>query len=87
MFTKCKPKKNEEIQLMDYSKLRGKIAEKFKTNENFAAAMGISASTLSLKMSGTRPWRHNEIIKACRILDISADEIAEYFFSELVYNM
>ena len=71
---------------MDYSKLRGRIIEKFKTNENFAVAMGISNGTLSLKLSGNRPWKHNKIIKACQLLEIMANEISEYFFTELVYK-
>ena len=36
----------------DYSKLRGKIIELFGTQACFAAAMGWSERTLSLKMNG-----------------------------------
>ena len=36
----------------DYSKLAGRIVEKFGTQYNFAIAMGLSERTISLKMNG-----------------------------------
>ena len=71
---------------MDYSKLRGRIIEKYNTCERFAEAMGMQPSLLSLKLSATRPWKHNEIILACQLLDILGSDVSEYFFAELAYN-
>lgn len=36
----------------DYSKLRGRIVEKFGTQVNFAKAIKLSERTLSLKLNG-----------------------------------
>lgn len=66
--------------MFDHSKLYGKIREIFKTQDNFANAMGMSRSTLSLKMSGAVDWKSREIFKACQLLRISLDEVGIYFF-------
>ena len=68
----------------DYSKLSGKIKEKFDTQGNFSAAMLMSERTLSLKLNNKMPWRQHEILKACELLDISVDEVPLYFFTMLV---
>ena len=36
----------------DYSKLKGKIVEKFQTQQAFAKAMELSERSLSLKLNG-----------------------------------
>ena len=64
----------------DYSKLNGAITEKCGTQYRFAEQMGLSERTISLKLNGVREWKQQEIAKACDILDIQADKIAEYFF-------
>ncbi|MGT2833378.1 hypothetical protein Javan249_0006 [Streptococcus phage Javan249] len=64
----------------DYSKLNGKIVERFKTQYNFANAMGLSERTVSLKLNNQRYWKNNEISKASELLGISDDEISLYFF-------
>lgn len=65
----------------DYSKLRGRIVEKFGSQISFAKAMNISERTLSLKMSGKRTWKQPEICLAINLLGLSNDDIQDYFFS------
>lgn len=66
---------------MNESKLRGRIREKFGTQEAFADAIGMSHTTLSAKLNGKSEWKRQEIEDACRLLGISAEEIPLYFFS------
>ena len=63
-----------------YAKLRGKIKEVFETQECFAKAMDLHNTTLSLKLNGKTQWKREEILLACKKLDISVDEISSYFF-------
>lgn len=70
----------------DYSKLVGKIAEKFRTQGRFSAAMGMSERTLSLKMNNKIDFKQDEIIKACEILEIEHSEIPAYFFNRNVQS-
>lgn len=68
----------------DYRKLRGKIIEKYGTLKNFALEMQWSERTLSLKMNCKVFWKQPEITKAARLLEISSDEVIEYFFTQNV---
>lgn len=68
----------------DYSKLLGKITEVFGTNSNFAAQMGISDRTLSLKLNNKVEWKQTEIISAKRLLNILDEDVYHYFFKEKV---
>lgn len=65
----------------DYSKLKGRIKEKYGTQENFAKAIGKTQTTTSFKINGKRLWNQEEIIKAIELLDLSKDDIVEYFFN------
>ena len=65
----------------DYSKLRGKIIEKFGSQMSFAKAMDISERTLSLKMSGKRTWKQPEICLAINLIGLSNEDISDYFFA------
>lgn len=66
----------------DYSKLRGKIREKYKTQEVFAGELGISAASLSDKLNEKSDFSHGEITLACDKLGIPYECISEYFFCE-----
>ena len=57
--------------MFDYSKLRGKIREKFGTQEALAKAMGFSTATLSDKLNNKVQWNQKEIDKAVELLEIS----------------
>jgi hypothetical protein len=65
---------------MPYSKLRGKIVEKFHTQSAFADAMEMNKSTLNSKLSNRRQWTSFELVKACELLGITLAEAHLYFF-------
>lgn len=67
----------------DYSKLRGKIKEKFKTQASFADEIGMSAASLSDKLNEKSDFSHREIKLACEKLGIPLTEVNDYFFCEL----
>lgn len=65
----------------DYSKLLGRIIEKYGTQANFAAAMNLSERSLSLKLNSKVGWKQTEIAKACSLLGLSGADIPQYFFT------
>lgn len=65
----------------NYSKLRGRIIEKYGSQSDFAKAFGCSDRTLSLKMNGKRPWKQTEILSAIKLLELSEEDIQDYFFT------
>lgn len=71
----------------DYSKLRGRIVEIFLTQSAFATAMNWSERTLSLKMTGQRMWKQNDICKAVDLLKIDEADIPLYFFTTKVQSI
>lgn len=71
----------------DYSKLSGRIVEKFGTQYNFAIAIGLSERSLSLKLNNRVDWRSKEITKACQELDIPDEQLGEYFFKQKVHEL
>lgn len=65
----------------DYSKLLGRIKEFRSTQERLSAEIGMSESTLSLKLNSNAFFRQNEIRKICDFLNIDTAEIGAYFFT------
>ncbi len=65
----------------DYSKLLGRIVEKFGTQSKFSGAFGLSERSLSLKLNGQRAFKQPEITKACALLEINEADIPAYFFA------
>ena len=72
---------------MDYSKLRGKIIEKYQTQGNFANEINLSERSLSLKLNGIIDWKQTEIVKAVDLLGIPMQEIDQYFFKTKVQSI
>ena len=70
----------------DYSKLIGKIVEKFNTRKNFATAMNMSITSASAKLNGKTQFRQDEIVRAVELLEIPAEEVKSYFFTLKVQN-
>ncbi|HEM4065861.1 TPA: DUF739 family protein [Streptococcus suis] len=68
----------------DFSKLSGRIVEKFGTQYNFATAIGLSERSLSLKLNNKVGWKDEEMEKAIELLDLDIAEIPSYFFT---YNV
>ena len=65
----------------DYSKLLGRIVEKCGTQAAFSEKIGLSERSVSLKLNGHRPWKQQEIVRACEVLDIAGQDIPEYFYN------
>lgn len=65
----------------NYSKLRGRIKELGYTQEKLATEIGRDKSSLSYKLNGKSDFTTKEIDCICKVLDISNNEIGEYFFA------
>ena len=70
----------------DYSKLEGRIVEKFSTRENFAKSLGITTKTMSEKLNNKTIWKQPEISKAIELLSISGEDIESYFFKKKAHG-
>lgn len=64
---------------MLFAKLKGRIKEKFGTQQAFAEAMEISTVTISMKLNGKIEWKSDEIAKASELLEIPLEEVGIYF--------
>ena len=71
----------------DYSKLRGRIVEKYGSQIEFAKAMNWSERTLSKKINGKISWKQTDICTAIKLLGLSENDIQEYFFVIKVQNI
>lgn len=71
----------------DYSKLRGRIIEKYNNQIEFAKHMDWSERTLSLKLNGKVAWKQPEICKAIGLLGLSDEDIRPYFFEKKVQKI
>lgn len=67
----------------DFSKLSGKIVEKYGTQYNFAIALGLSERSLSLKLNNKVGWRDEEMERAIDLLDLDLNDIPAYFLQIL----
>ena len=65
----------------DYSKLSGRIHEKYGSQRAFAEALGMSESTLSNKMTGIYYFTQPEIKKSVKLLELEPGSVTEYFFT------
>ena len=65
----------------NYSKLRGRIREMFKTEGKFEEAMGFSSTSLSAKLNNNVEFTQKEMDRASTILKIERKDIPEYFFT------
>lgn len=66
--------------MFDYRKLRGRIKERFGTQDAFAAAMGIGRVSLSQRLNNSLGFSQREILRAAELLEIPTEEIPDYFF-------
>ena len=69
---------------LNYSKLLGRIKECGFTQKSLAESIRISNSTLSAKLNNKNAFTVIEMANICRALNISKQEIGEYFFAEKV---
>jgi len=76
----------QEIYNFDYSKLLGKIKERYGTQNKFAEAMGIGRTALSCKINNKAQFSQTEIKEARFLLGLKENDILEYFFNEKVHK-
>ena len=69
--------------VFDYSKLNGRITEKFGSQRAFAKVYGISENAMSRKLKGKMAITKEDILKmsAPEFLDIEPKDYHEYFFA------
>lgn len=65
----------------NYSKLLGRLRERGFTQEQLAKEIGKNKCTISAKVNNQFSFTQEEMDDICRVLDISNDEIGEYFFA------
>ncbi len=65
----------------NFSKLQGRIVEKFGTRSAFATACGMAESVLSSRLNNKVYFDAPEIYTICELLDIQAEDIPVYFFT------
>ena len=65
----------------DFSLLRGRIAQMFRSQSAFAREMGTPVPTLSRKLNNTSEFTGSEIDRAMQLLDIPGTDVRLYFFS------
>ena len=70
----------------NYSALKGRIVEMFRTQSSFATKIGLSERSLSLKLNNEVPFKQPEIDKIVLALNIDPLEISKYFFTREVQN-
>ncbi len=70
----------------DYSKLRGRIVEKYGKYHVFADALGVSTHTLSNRLNNQSSWSHDDMSKAIMLLGIPDNDVGAYFFAPIVQN-
>lgn len=70
--------------IYDYSKLKGRIKEKYETQENLAKHLEISHISLSKKLNNKTEFKQAEIISIMELLEIKESELTLYFFSTKV---
>jgi len=64
----------------NYNKLRGRIVEKYKTQTNFSAALGMSEVSVSNRLVGKNEFYQSDIERWAELLDIAPSDYAAYFF-------
>lgn len=64
----------------DYEPLRRRILGKYGSLAPFAQELGITPSTLSLKLQGRSDWRREEIERCIAALELTMEDVAAIFF-------
>ena len=70
--------------VLNHDKLKGRIKEVLGTQSRLAEELDLDETTISNKINSNTYFTQKEILKICSILNISRDQIPEYFFKEKV---
>ena len=64
-----------------YNKLKGRIVEKYGSQEKFAKQIGMSKVSVSKKLNGITGFSQSDIEVWAHKLEITRDKYSEYFFA------
>lgn len=81
--TREKGEKMDKI-IFDYSKLRGRIKERFENETKFSKAINSSQASLSAKLNNKTYFKPTDIVKILDVLEIPDEEVKLYFFNQKV---
>lgn len=73
--------KGGDIVAFDYSKLKGRIIEKYGSQSAFVSEYGVSENTFSKKMNNKVRFTSDDIIKISKMLEIKKEDVGAYFFT------
>lgn len=80
-------KKEPKVPIpIDYSKLRGRIVEKFGKQGAFAEKIGWSEKSVSEWLNNQKYWPHEAMIAAVDVLEIADNDVGTYFFARLIQD-
>ena len=83
-YHKFRKTKQGDDKMFDYSELFGAMSKKRMNQYELAKAIGVTPSTLSIKLSGKGEFKQSEMLSICKTLEASANNIGLYFFTEKV---
>ena len=66
--------------MYDYSKLIGRIIEKYGSYTAFAEALGVSKTVVSMKLNNESGFTRDNIWEWANLLDIPEHDFGLYFF-------
>ncbi len=67
--------------MYDYSKLKGKIAEKGYTKCSLSKALQMHPNSLSDRLDNKLEFKQEDMVKICDLLGIKHKDIPVYFFT------
>lgn len=67
--------------MLNINKVKGRMAELGITQKDVAAALGISAPTVSQKLNRVRPLDLDEAEKLASLLRLERNDFGDYFFA------
>ena len=72
--------------IFDFSKLKGRIVEKYGSQRQFASAVGVSEQTITSKINGRVAISQDDVVTWSELLEIEASDIGAYFFTYRLSN-
>lgn len=73
--------------IFDYSKLRGRIVEKYGSIEAFSNEVSISNISVSKKLNNKVPLSRDDMIEWSGLLDIPLEEYGVFYFAQKLNNV
>ena len=71
--------------MFDYSKLHGRIVEKYGSQSAFADACGVSRQSVPGVIKHGKMMRESTVMRWAELLDITGKDMQEYFFTLKVW--